>query len=122
MHGNGLDELTTTGASRVAELRDGEVRTFTVTPDDAGLPTARMDDLRGGDAQTNAEAMRALLAGAHGAYRDIVLLNAAAALIVAGKAEDLKAGVALAARAIDEGQASAVLDRLIAMTRGEMRA
>src|SRR5690606_21704308 len=108
VHGSdGLDELTTTGASYVAELKDGKVSTFEVTPEDAGLKRVAPEALKGGDPAHNAEAVRALLAGAEGPYRDIVLLNAAAALIVAGKASDLKAGVARAAEAIASGKAKA---------------
>ncbi|WP_421728903.1 anthranilate phosphoribosyltransferase [Brevundimonas sp.] len=116
VHGQGLDELTTTGPTEVAEWRDGAVRRFTVTPEDAGLPRATIADLRGGDAEFNAAALRALLDGATGPYRDIVLLNAAAALVVADKAEDLKSGVALAASAIDEGKAAASLEALARIT------
>jgi anthranilate phosphoribosyltransferase len=119
VHGSdGLDEITTTGPSQVAELRDGKVRCFEVTPEQAGLPKARLKDLRGADAETNAQALRALLTGAPGPFRDIVLLNAAAALIVAGRADDLRAGVKQAAAAIDSGAADAVLGRLAAITGG----
>jgi anthranilate phosphoribosyltransferase len=119
VHGaDGLDEISTTGPSQVAELRDGKVRCFEVTPEQAGLPTAKLEDLRGADAETNAQAIRALLTGATGPFRDIVLLNAAAALIVAGRADDLRAGVAQAADAIDCGAADAVLGRLVAITGG----
>jgi anthranilate phosphoribosyltransferase len=117
VHGaDGLDELSTTGSSQVAELRDGAVRTFEVAPEDGGLPRARLDDLKGGDAATNADALRALLDGLRGPYRDIVLLNSAAALIVAGKADDLAAGVARAAEAIDGGAAKAALAGLVAIS------
>jgi anthranilate phosphoribosyltransferase len=117
VHGaDGLDELTTTGASHVAELRDGAVRTFEVTPEDAGLPRAKLEDLKGADAATNAAALRALLEGAPGPYRDIVLLNGAAALMVAGRVEDLRAGVEQAARSIDSGAALDALNRLIAIS------
>lgn len=117
VHGSdGLDEITTTGATYVSELKDGKVSSFEVTPEDAGLPRADPDDLKGGDPAENAAAITALLAGAPGPYRDIVLINAAAALIVADKAPDLKAGVALAAKAIDSGAAKATLARLIALT------
>ncbi|PIW29987.1 MAG: anthranilate phosphoribosyltransferase [Rhodospirillales bacterium CG15_BIG_FIL_POST_REV_8_21_14_020_66_15] len=119
VHGeDGLDELTTTGASYVAELKDGTVRTFTVTPADAGLPTARPEDLKGGSPEVNAQAIRDLLAGKAGAYRDIVLFNAAASLVVAGKTQDLESGAALAARAIDDGAAQRALERLVAITNG----
>ncbi len=117
VHGQGLDELTTTGPSEVAEWRDGTVTRFSVTPADAGLPTARLEDLRGGDAETNAEAIRHLLAGERGAYRDVVLLNAAAALLVADLAPDLRAGAELAAAAIDDGRAARALEGLVAASR-----
>jgi anthranilate phosphoribosyltransferase len=116
VHGQGLDELTTTGPTEVAEWKDGAVRRFTVAPADAGLPTATIDDLRGGDAEENAAALRALLDGAPGAYRDVVLLNAAAALIVADRAADLREGAALAASVIDDGRASQALARLVEAT------
>lgn len=118
VHGSdGLDELTTTAPSFVAALQDGAVETFEVTPEDAGLPRARPQDLKGGDAAHNAAALKALLAGEAGAYRDIVLLNTAAALIIADKVETLREGAAMAAQAIDSGQAGAVLDRVAAITR-----
>lgn len=121
VHGtDGLDELTTTGASHVAEWHDGALRRFMVRPSDAGLPTARPADLKGGDAQVNAQAIVRLLAGETGPYRDIVLLNAAAALVVAGKAADLREGVAAAAAAIDQGRARTMLDRLIAISNREI--
>jgi anthranilate phosphoribosyltransferase len=117
VHGaDGLDELSTTGASEVAELNRGEVRTFQITPEDAGLPRARLEDLRGGDAETNAAALRTVLDGMPGPYRDIVLLNSAAALVVAGKAADIREGAILSARAVDEGTAKTVLQRLITIT------
>jgi len=117
VHGSdGLDELTTTGPTYVCQLAGGVITEFEVTPDDAGLPTASAEELKGGDPEANAEAIRELLAGAPGAYRDIVLLNAAASLIVAGKAADLKDGVALAAKSIDDGAARAALDKLVAIT------
>jgi len=113
MHGHdGLDELSTTGESIVAELRDGRVREFTITPEDAGLSRVQLNDLIGGDAAENAEAIRRTLGGAPGPLRDIVLLNAAAALMVAGKADSLRAGVEVAEKAIDSGAATAALERL----------
>ncbi len=119
VHGSdGLDELTTTGPSYVAALENGQVRSFDIHPADAGLELAQPVDLLGGDSEANANAIRDLLAGHKGAYRDIVLLNAAAALIVAGKAADLKAGAALGADAIDSGKAVKVLERLIAISNG----
>ena len=118
VHGDGLDEMTLTGATKVAELKDGVVRCFEVTPEDAGLARADASALKGGDAEHNANALRALLQGAPGAYRDITLLNSAAALIVAEKAMSLKDGVALAAQSIDSGKALAALDRLVAVSNG----
>ena len=116
VHGQGLDELTTTGETEVAEWKDGAVRRFTVTPEEAGLPRADLDDLRGGDAEENALALRALLDGASGAYRDIVLLNAAAALVVADRAADLAEGAAQAAAVIDDGRAAKALADLVEAT------
>jgi anthranilate phosphoribosyltransferase len=92
------------------------VNTFEVTPQDAGLPEANLSDLKGGDAETNAAALGALLDGAPGAYRDVVLFGSAAALIVAGKAETLREGVTIAAEAVDSGRARAALDKLVAVT------
>jgi anthranilate phosphoribosyltransferase len=117
VHGSdGLDELTTTGITHVAELADGRIRCFDVTPEDAGLKRASLEDLRGGDPEHNADAIRRLLDGADGPYRDIVILNAAAALIVAGKAATLREGAALAAGALDNGGAKAALARLVAVS------
>ena len=114
VHGeDGLDELTTTGRSFVAELRDGRVRRFEVEPDQAGLARARPEDLEGGDPEANAEALRRVLAGEAGPHRDVVLLNAAAALVVAGRADDLARGASLAAEAVDAGEAAAKLDALV---------
>ncbi|MBN9263521.1 MAG: anthranilate phosphoribosyltransferase [Hyphomicrobium sp.] len=117
VHGHdGLDELTTTGATTVAELKDGKVTVFEVTPADAGLAPAKLADLKGGDAATNAAAIRELLAGVKSPFRDIVLLNTAAALIVGGKATSLTDGVALAVHSIESGAARAALDKLIQIT------
>ena len=112
IHGQGLDELTIAGENHVTELRDGTVRSFTVTPEDAGLQRAPIEAIRGGDPALNAAALLALLEGAPGAYRDTVLLNAAAALVVAGRAADLRQGVALAAESIASGAALAALQTL----------
>jgi anthranilate phosphoribosyltransferase len=117
VHGSdGLDEITVTGPTTVAELKDGHVRTFEVTPEDAGLKRWPAEDLKGGDGAHNAAALRGVLAGETGAYRDIVLLNAAAALVVAGKAADLRAGADLAANSIASGAAQAALAGLAAIT------
>jgi anthranilate phosphoribosyltransferase len=116
VHGSGMDELTTAGTTAVAEFKDGAVRGFEVVPEDAGLPRARLDDLMGGEPVHNAALMRGVLAGEAGALRDIVLLNTAAGLIVAGRASDLRAGVAIAADTLDSGKAARILDRLVAET------
>jgi len=117
VHGSdGLDELTTTGPSTVAALEGGTVRTFEVTPADAGLAIARPADLLGGDAAYNAKAMTAMLAGEPGAFRDIVIFSAAAALIVADRASGLKEGAAIAASAIDSGKAGEALAAMIRIT------
>jgi len=112
VHGEGLDELTVAGENQVVEWHDGNVRTFVVTPEDAGLPRAPVGAIRGGEAAVNAAALGALLRGAAGPYRDTVLFNTAAALIVADRVADLRAGVALAASAIDGGAALAALETL----------
>ncbi len=117
VHGSdGLDEITTTGPTRVAELKEGKIRDFEVRPEDAGLPTATLEDLQGGDATVNAAAIRDVLAGEPGPFRDIVLLNAGAALVVGGKAANLREGAERAARAIDTGAAAQALDKLVAVT------
>lgn len=117
VHGSdGLDEITTTGPSAVAMLDFGRVTTFEVTPESVGLKRAAPEDLKGGDATVNAAALRAVLAGEASAYRDIVLMNAGAALVVADKASSLAEGVAQAAHAIDSGSALSRLDALIAVS------
>jgi anthranilate phosphoribosyltransferase len=116
VHGGGMDELSTTGETSIAEFRDGQVRLFTVTPEAVGLPRAALADLTGGAPAENAAALKALLAGETGAYRDIVLLNAAAAFLVGEKVETLREGVELAGRVIDDGRAQGALDTLIAAT------
>ncbi len=117
MHGSdGLDELTTTGPSWVAEYRRGAVSTFEVSPADAGLPIAQPEDLRGGTPEQNAEALRGLLAGHPGAYRDIVVFNAAAALVVAEKVSTLREGAHVAAGAIDSGAAAKSLETMLSIT------
>ncbi|MEL0072420.1 MAG: anthranilate phosphoribosyltransferase [Rhodobiaceae bacterium] len=114
VHGSdGLDELTTTGASHVAELRKGEVRTFEVFPENIGIDRADPADLVGGDPAHNAAALSDMLDGAPGAYRNIVLLNTAAALCVVNKAENLRDGADMAALAIDDGGAKQVLRNLV---------
>ncbi|MCG7503773.1 anthranilate phosphoribosyltransferase [Mesorhizobium retamae] len=112
-HGDGYDEITTTGETDVAELVGGAIRTFKLTPEMVGLKRHTKQDLRGGDADYNAEALRKLLSGATGAYRDTVLMNAGAGLVVAGKAATIEDGVAQAAASIDSGKAKAVLETLV---------
>ncbi len=117
VHGHdGLDEITTTGPTDIAEYRNGTVHTFTITPSSAGLAAAHPEDLKGGDASYNAAAIRALLDGALGPFRDIVLLNAAAGLIVAGIASNLQEGVIQATAAVDDGRARATLEKLVTIT------
>ena len=116
VHGGGMDEMTTTGETQVAEYRDGQVRLFTITPEAVGLPRAALSDLTGGSPEVNAAALRSLLQGEAGPYRDIVALNAAAAFLVADKVETLSEGVALAGQVIDDGRALTTLDRLCEIT------
>jgi len=117
VHGSdGLDEITLTGPTFVTELANGQIRSFEITPEDGGLVMVKDADLRGGDAAANATALKAVLEGTKNDYRDVVLLNAGAALIVAGRAKDLKEGVILAARSIDSGAAAEKLSRLVAIS------
>jgi len=116
VHGDGLDEITTTGATQVAEWREGMVRLFNITPEAVGLPRAAKADLIGGDPAHNAAALKRLLAGEIGPYRDIVLLNAAAAFLVAERAETLREGVDLGRHIIDSGAARGALARLVAIS------
>jgi anthranilate phosphoribosyltransferase len=116
VHGQGLDELTTSGENQVVALRDGAITAFTLLPEEAGLPRSPESAILGGDARHNAAALEALLRGAPGAYRDTVVLNAAAALVVAGKAADIADGAGQAAACIDAGAAGARLDALRAAT------
>lgn len=120
VHGrDGLDELSITGPTAVAEWTGSDVRTFEVVPEDAGLPRGRPEDLRGGDPAHNAEAIRAVLAGVGGPFRDAVVLAAAATLHVAGKAGNLREGALLAADAIDSGRAERVLEKLVRITNAD---
>ena len=117
VHGSdGLDEITTAGPTAVAALEDGDIRSFEITPEDAGLAKSRPDALRGGSAEENAVALRSVLEGKDGAFRDVAALNAAAALMVAGRAGTLREGVALAQKSIDSGEAEARLNRLVAVS------
>lgn len=117
VHGSdGLDEITLTGPTFVAELAGDKIRTFEVTPEDGGLVTVTNADLRGGDAAANAASLKAVLDGVKNHYRDVALLNASAALVVAGKAKDLKEGVALGTKSLDSGAAAERLSRLVAVS------
>jgi anthranilate phosphoribosyltransferase len=118
VHGDsGLDELSTTGPSFVSSIRDGNLTSFEVTPEEAGLPRANLADLVGGDPAYNAAALTRLLEGEKGAYRDIVVLNAAAAFIVSGKVDSLRDGAQMAAELIDEGKARAKLSTLVSVSQ-----
>jgi len=114
VHGaDGLDEISNTGESQISEVREGVVRSFRVRPEDFGMTRAAIGDLQGGDRAENAQIIRHILGGGDGPKRDIVLMNAAAALVVGGRARDLKEGVGLAAHAIDSGAAQQKLETLI---------
>jgi anthranilate phosphoribosyltransferase len=118
VHGlDGLDEITTSGATRIAEVRDGEVHSYEVTPEEFGFKRAPLEEISGGDAVGNAACIREVLEGKRSSRRDVVLLNAAGALVVAGKAEHLQGGVALAASSIDSGAAGKKLEELVRFTR-----
>jgi len=119
VHGSdGLDEITTSGPTTVASLENGSVKIFEIAPEDVGLARARPEALRGGDAETNAAALKQVLQNKSSPYHDIAVLNAAAALVIAGAAPDLKKGVALAQKSIASGEAEGRLDRLIAVSNG----
>lgn len=113
VHGDGLDEMTTAGTTQVAAIDVGKVHSFEVTPESVGLERATMADLKGGDAKHNARALREVLSGTKNAYRDIAVLNAGGAFVVAGKAAMLAEGVAMAQRSIDEGHAMDALTKLV---------
>src|SRR5438034_2916414 len=118
VHGaDGLDEISNTGESRVSEVREGVVRSFTVRPEDFGMPRAAITDLRAGDREQNAQLLGGLLDAEAGPKRDIVLMNASAALVAGGRARDLKEGVEAAARSVDGGAARQKLERLVALSQ-----
>ena len=119
VHGDGLDEITTTGTTSVAALEDGKIRTFELTPGDFGVSHANLAELKGGDGAFNAAALRAVLAGAKNAYRDIALVNAAASFVIAGKAETIHDGMRLAAQSLDSGATALTLDKLIAASNDD---
>jgi anthranilate phosphoribosyltransferase len=117
VHGSdGLDEITTTGPTHVVALENGTVRSFTITPEEVGLPTARLEDLKGADPEHNATQLRAVLDGVKTPYRDIAIFNAAAALVVAEEVANLREGVERAAKSVDSGAAKGALERLIAVS------
>jgi anthranilate phosphoribosyltransferase len=117
VHGSdGLDEITLTGPTTIASLENGTVRTFEVTPEDVGLSRVLPEALKGGDAATNAAALREVLEGKKGAYRDVASFNAAAALVAGGGAKDLNEGMAMAVKSIDSGEAARRLERLVAFS------
>ena len=119
VHGSdGMDEITTTGPTFVSELKNGKVRSFEISPADAGLPLAKAEELKGGMPAENARALRDVLSGSKNAYRDIVLFNSAASLLVAGKVGSLSDGVEMAASSIDNGSAADTLEKLVAASNG----
>lgn len=120
VHGaDGLDEVSTTGETKVAALEGGVVREFTISPDDLGITAVSIDALRGGTPKENADSLRNVLGGATGPYRDVVVMNAAAALVGGGHATDLKIAAERATASIDEGNALKALDRLVAVTNSK---
>ncbi|HCL65755.1 MAG TPA: anthranilate phosphoribosyltransferase [Rhizobium sp.] len=116
VHGSGLDEVTTTGPTQVAALKNGEITTFELTPGDFGVPTVPLEAIKGGDSVFNAAALKDVLDGAKNAYRDVALCNAAASLVVAGKADNVRDGMTLAAQSLDSGAAAGALAKLIAVS------
>ncbi len=118
VHGeDGVDEISISAPTLIGEVRDGEIKTYRIAPEDFGIGRATLDDIRGGDVATNADLTRAVLSGANGPRRSVVLLNAAAALLAADLTEDLADGIRLAGQAIDSGAANERLERLIAVTQ-----
>ncbi len=121
VHGDGLDEMTTAGVTTVSALHNGDITRFEITPEELGLRRVDLAELRGGNAEHNAAALKEVLNGARNAYRDITLLNAGAALVIGDKAEDLSEGLEQAARSIDSGAANAVLDTLIKTSKSHVK-
>ncbi len=117
IHGEGgLDEISTLGETQIVQLKDGEITRFTISPEDVGLPRAKMEDIRGGTGDANAVALRAILSGEKGPYRDIVVMNAAAGLLIGGKVDSYADGVELAQQIIDNGGALNALNKLVAVS------
>jgi anthranilate phosphoribosyltransferase len=119
VHGDGIDEITTTGTTSVVALENGRIRSFELTPADFGVPQVTIDRLKGGDGVANAASLRAVLAGEKNAYRDIALANSAAALVIAGRAETLHDGMKLAAQSLDSGATALALEKLVAISNDE---
>lgn len=123
VHGDdGLDEITTTTTTHIVSLEHGEIKEFTLSPEEFGISLAKPEDLQGGDANYNADALRAILKGEHNAYRDIVLLNTAAVLVVHNSAQSIEDGLAQAAQAIDSGHALQTLERYANFTQEQKKA
>lgn len=118
VHGGGLDEISTTGPTKISELEAGKIRTYVLNCQDVGFSPATLNDLKGGDAATNARILQSVFSGKKGPARDIVLLNAGAAVYLGGKSDTLEEGISMGAESIDSGRASTVLDHLIRETRG----
>jgi anthranilate phosphoribosyltransferase len=117
VHGaDGLDEISITGETKISEVREGQMRTYYVTPEDFGIERAPIDSIQGGDAGCNAGIIHEILDGQPGPRRDIVLLNAAAGLVAGGRADSLRAGIRQAAQSIDTGAAASILQRLARLT------
>lgn len=116
VHGDGLDEITTTGKTSVASLENGKIRTFELSPADFGVSPCALAAIKGGDGVANAAALREVLSGAKNAYRDIALANAAASLVIAGKVETIASGMKLATESLDSGATAVALDKLIAVS------
>ncbi len=116
VHGDGLDEITTTGKTSVAALENGKIRTFELSPADFGVSPCALAAIKGGDGVANAAALREVLSGAKNAYRDIALANAAASLVIAGKVETITSGMKLATESLDSGATAVALDKLIAVS------
>ena len=121
VHGDGMDEITVTGVTNVAEVKNGEVRQFEIRPEDAGVSQHSVESIKGGDAEYNAKAVRRLLDGEEGGFRDMVRMNAGAGLVVAGVASDFRIGAEMAASAIDSGKAKETLEELVRVSNGEKK-
>jgi anthranilate phosphoribosyltransferase len=120
VHGkDGLDEITITGPTHIAEVRNGEIRAYDISPEEFGLRSAPISEIQGGDTKANAEIIRNIVAGEKSARRDVVLLNAAAALVVAGRADTIAAGMPIAAESLDSGAARKKLEKLAEFTSGK---